>query len=102
MKLLIFKKVKNGITSYTYSLGKYDGNTVLPSFVCQQSNVVVEGIQYVKSCNLMVVVTGDLTWYTATLGKVNMSGICVHGVTSVQICRRMKNMKRANYGLYKI
>ena len=75
LKLLIFKREEEGSTSYTYQLGKYGGNNdKLPSFVCPHSNEVVEGLEYVKRCDLRVTVTGDLTWYAAALGKVSMSG----------------------------
>lgn len=76
IKLLVFKREEEDDrnTRYTYQLGKYDDNNDdLPSFVCPKTNIVVQGLKYVKSCTLRVVVTGDLAWYAAALGKVNMS-----------------------------
>jgi hypothetical protein len=75
-KLLLFKKVcGDGSTYYTCQIGKYDPTDPnAPRFVFDDGSHHDATIQFVRACSIRVVFTGDLAWYAAALGKVNMSG----------------------------
>ena len=82
-KVLIFKNMvcPNGDDTspmYISQKGKYNNNMpdIRPTFLCPCSNEKVDDslLEFVKACDIRVVFTGDLAWYTAALGKVNMSG----------------------------
>ena len=73
IKVLVYRKKIHGKSYYTYQLGKYDDENNLPMFLCPQTNEAINDMEYVKACTIRIVVTGDLAWYAAALGKVNMS-----------------------------
>jgi hypothetical protein len=75
-KLLLFKKVcGDGSTYYTCQIGKYDPTDPnAPRFVFDHGNDDDATIQFVRACSIRILFTGDLAWYAAALGKVNMSG----------------------------
>ena len=61
--------------SYTCQLGKYQDlpATDSPTFICPTTNVPITNFEFMKACKIRMVVTGDLAWYAAVLGKVNMA-----------------------------
>ena len=55
--------------------GKYERQTTKqPKFICPQTSLPLGNFKFIKACKLQILITGDLAWYAAALGKVNMSG----------------------------
>ena len=74
IELLLFEKCENDKIYYTCQLGKYDDNSSIPpKFICPETGIVRDDLIFRKCCKLRLIVTGDLAWYAAVLGKVNMS-----------------------------
>ena len=42
--------------------------------MCPQQETEKESIEFVKQCDTIVMITGDLTFHASVLGKVKMSG----------------------------
>ena len=75
-KLLIFRKEVEGEEGkyiYTSQINSHTTHTT-PKFVCPLTNTELESFEFTKACNIRLVITGDLAFYAACLGKVNGSG----------------------------
>jgi len=76
-KLLIFKKaMETGEFLHTVQINNYnDTDAAAPRFICPLSDSTMDTFDFVKACDIRLVVTGDLAFYAACLGKLNASGI---------------------------
>ena len=68
---LFFKENSDGVKWFTSQLGK---NESIPKFVSPSTNLFCPEFVYHKTCEVRVLLTGDLAFYAIVLGKVNMSG----------------------------
>ena len=75
-KCLIFRKAMGGVGEYLHTLQfqKHDANTP-PKFVCPLTHESIDSFEFIRMCDIRVVITGDLAFYAACLGKVNGSGV---------------------------
>ena len=68
---IFFKGDSDGVKWFTSQLGK---NESIPKFVSPSTNLTCPEFVYHKTCEVRVLLTGDLAFYATVLGKVNMSG----------------------------
>ena len=70
-QLIIYREKTNGKLYYTCQFGSNNDTT---SFLCPINNNTVEEFEFVKACKVRILLTGDLAFYAAMLGKINASG----------------------------
>ena len=78
-KILVFKRLAGeGKYLYTCQINKYTPNTNgddgvgdKPQFICPVAKTPIPEFEFVKPCRIRIVMTGDLAFYAAVLGKPN-------------------------------
>ena len=74
-KVLVFRMEHEGKFKYTCQVSKgISEDTPAPHFICPITQTPLPEFEYVRQCNIRIVVTGDLAFYAAVLGKVNGAG----------------------------